>query len=194
MAVSQIKFRCRRWMNAIGIMTCSAWTRVEYQLAAQVAVVRIAPTAAFDLNRLQPFVGRQGEGTSVGLLSEENPEVLDLEVEPVFGEALSFIGYCRQELTSFKGRCRGVASGEQLRIEVSGKLPEKGASGGPVVASGRAVAVHLGLFREASGASFRGTLRPKLPLPSQVQITGRRGTNDILNGIYTLVDVDSLRS
>jgi len=149
-----------------------------------VALVRVASKAAFDLARLQPYV-------------------LDLELEPVVGEALTFSGFCRQDLRDFKGRCLGKF-GNQLRIEVHGKVPEKGASGGPVVASGRAVAVHMGIFREESGVEARasllkaitsevkctdlcGALRPKLPLPSQVQITGRRGTNDVLNGVYVLV-------
>eukprot|EP00434_Breviolum_minutum_P019963 symbB.v1.2.017611.t1/scaffold1377.1/size122625/4 len=104
-----------------------------------VALVRVASKAAFDLARLQPYV-------------------LDLELEPVVGEALTFSGFCRQDLRDFKGRCLGKF-GNQLRIEVHGKVPEKGASGGPVVASGRAVAVHMGIFREESGWAMLCSLR-----------------------------------
>ncbi|CAK9115807.1 unnamed protein product [Durusdinium trenchii] len=150
-----------------------------------VAVIRIASFAAFTLPRLKPHV-------------------LDLDGEPAIGEAVWLSCFSRQKLAHFCGRSLGT-NGKQLRVEVQDTLPEKGASGGPVTACGQAVAVHVGLFRQTSGVEARasllsalndeahsgtlsGALRPKQPLPSQLTIHGRRGTNDIINGVYQVCE------
>ncbi|CAJ1399257.1 unnamed protein product [Effrenium voratum] len=121
------------------------------------------------------------------------PQVLDLDApSPRPGEVLSLSGYCRQELRHFSATLVKIA-GAQFRAEVQGRLPEFGASGGPVMTHGRTVALHMGVYRgagEACGillsALDRDALRAlrSTTLPKQVMMTGRRGTNDIINGVY----------
>eukprot|EP00439_Symbiodinium_sp_Y106_P075174 s357_g14.t2 len=140
-----------------------------------------------------------------------NATEMDLLETPLPGEArpLANFGwgrrYCRgSAFCTFA--CRALAvSGEILRFEVrSDNLPATGASGSPLTnRRGQAVAVHMGLWREDSGVEGRATLlralgipsslRQPAPLPRRVCMTGRRGTNDVLNGIYEPADISETR-
>ncbi|CAE7302523.1 KCR2, partial [Symbiodinium sp. CCMP2592] len=148
-------------------------------------------------------ITRISSEVAAGLPRSQQPQEMDLLETPLPGEDLLLHGYCRgSAFCTFA--CRALAvSGEILRFEVrSDNLPETGASGSPLTnRRGQAVAVHMGLWREGSGVEGRATLlralgipsslRQPAPLPRRVCMTGRRGTNDVLNGIYEVAsDLD----
>lgn len=145
---------------------------------------------------LDVVITRVSSEVATGLPRNQQPQEMDLTETPLPGEDLLLHGYCRgRAFCTFA--CRALAvSGEILRFEVlSDDLPETGASGSPLTnRRGQAVAVHMGLWHQDSGVEGRATLlralgipsslRQPAPLPRRVCMTGRRGTNDVLNGIY----------
>ncbi|CAE7283114.1 RMD1 [Symbiodinium natans] len=146
-------------------------------------------------------IARISSEVAAGLPRNQEPQEVETVQEPQPGEDLVLHGYCRGSL--FRNfQCRVLAVNEQiLRYAVlCSDLPEMGVSGSPLTnRRGQAVAVHMGLSREGSGVEGRATLlqaaglpsslqRPA-PLPRRVCVAGRRGTNDILNGIYEVTYV-----
>ncbi|CAE8705745.1 unnamed protein product, partial [Polarella glacialis] len=146
--------------------------------------------------------------------ADQRPHVISLlpEDDPEPGEALAIAGYCQgRDLRTFLAISKEPDTGPRdglLTFSVQGAaMPEKGVSGAPVVvcSTGKTVAVHMGVHRGCeNGTDCRATLlsavrtaageqlaellwRPSPPPPC-LQVTGRRGTNDIINGVYEMLE------